>query len=62
MNEYTLLAIRNCSICEGSFDLTKEGGIVGNFGIRPVVFCPDCYASITDMVSQTCFKCQNDDE
>ena len=36
--------------------------IAGNFGICPVAFCVWCYASIVDMVSQGCLRCQEDDD
>tara|TARA_R100001377_G_C3189879_1_gene110111 strand:+ start:1753 stop:1971 length:219 start_codon:yes stop_codon:yes gene_type:complete len=51
-----------CSICKSPVDLENEGGVSGNFGICPVAFCVWCYASIIDMVSQTCSRCQEDDE
>ena len=51
-----------CSICESEVDLEGEGGIAGNFGICPVAFCVWCYASIVDMVSQGCLRCQEEDE
>ena len=41
-----------CSICNCPFDLEKEGGVTGFFGIRPVTFCPDCKVGIWDMVDQ----------
>tara|TARA_R100001369_G_scaffold12816_4_gene27036 strand:+ start:782 stop:1012 length:231 start_codon:yes stop_codon:yes gene_type:complete len=51
-----------CSICESEVDLEGEGGITGNFGICPVAFCVWCYASILDMVSQGCLRCQEDED
>tara|TARA_R110002051_G_scaffold21077_1_gene56430 strand:- start:258 stop:467 length:210 start_codon:yes stop_codon:yes gene_type:complete len=51
-----------CSICESEVDLENEGGIAGNFGICPVAFCVWCYASIVDMVSQGCLRCQEEDD
>jgi len=51
-----------CSICEGPVDLEDEGGIAGNFGLCPVAFCVWCYASIIDMVSQGCERCQREEE
>tara|TARA_R110000796_G_scaffold56315_1_gene130584 strand:- start:364 stop:579 length:216 start_codon:yes stop_codon:yes gene_type:complete len=51
-----------CSICEADVDLEGEGGIAGNFGICPVAFCVWCYASIVDMVSQSCLRCYEDEE
>lgn len=50
-----------CSICESPVDLEGEGGIAGNFGVCPVAFCVWCYASIVDMVSQGCARCQEDE-
>ena len=49
-----------CSICESPVDLESEGGIAGSFGVCPVAFCVWCYASIVDMVSQGCLRCQED--
>ena len=51
-----------CSICDNDFYMEDEGGIAGNFGICPVAFCVWCYASIVDMVSQGCLRCQGDEE
>jgi len=51
-----------CSICDSPVDLDGEGGIAGNFGISPVAFCVWCHASIVDMVSQSCYRCQEDAE
>jgi hypothetical protein len=40
-----------CNVC--SCDFTEdEGGVLGHFGILPVAFCPTCYSSMVDMVSQ----------
>lgn len=47
-----------CSICNSPVDLDGEGGIAGNFGICPVAFCVWCHASIVDMVTQSCSRCQ----
>ncbi len=47
-----------CSVCSSIFDIEEEGGINGTFEIIPVAFCPWCYSSITDMVEQMCFRCQ----
>ena len=47
-----------CSICDSPVDLDGEGGIAGNFGICPVAFCVWCHASIVDMVTQSCSRCQ----
>ena len=41
-----------CTICGGNFDLEKEGGVEGDFGILPVAFCPTCKACIFDFVEQ----------
>ena len=51
-----------CSICDSPMNLQEEGGIQGNFGICPVAFCVWCYASIVDMVSQGCLRCQEEDD
>ena len=42
----------NCSVCDVDFDECAEGGIVGDFGILPVAFCPTCLACMYDMVEQ----------
>jgi hypothetical protein len=40
-----------CNVC--SCDFTEdEGGTIGYFGMLPVAFCPTCYSSMVDMVSQ----------
>jgi hypothetical protein len=44
-----------CNVCSCDFDIDKEGGIAGEFGILPVSFCPTCYASMCDMVEQLTF-------
>lgn len=42
-----------CSVCQCEFDPEEEeGGIIGDFGILPVAFCPTCYASMDDMIRQ----------
>ena len=60
-----------CSICNGDFDLDKEGGSEGYIGILTVQFCPTCKAGIHDFVDQTrlpweCPRCgymeEDDDE
>jgi len=43
---------KTCSVCQCKFDIEREGGISGNFGILPVDFCPTCYACMVDMVHQ----------
>ena len=40
-----------CSVCSCDFT-DDEGGVIGYFGILPVAFCPTCYSSMVDMVSQ----------
>ena len=40
-----------CNICSCEFT-EDEGGVLGYFGILPVAFCPNCYSSMVDMVSQ----------
>ena len=49
-----------CSICNSPGDLDGEGGIAGDFGVCSVAFCVWCHASIVDMVSQGCSRCQED--
>ena len=39
---------RDCTICDGPFDLDQEGGRIGEIGILPVAFCPTCLAGIID--------------
>jgi len=51
-----------CSVCDSVFDIEAEGGIAGEFGICPVAFCPWCFASMTDMVQQGCYRCQEERE
>jgi hypothetical protein len=38
--------------CDGNDVGEDEGGVVGYFGILPVAFCPTCYSSMVDMISQ----------
>jgi hypothetical protein len=40
-----------CNVCACNFS-NDEGGVLGYFGILPVAFCPTCYSSMVDMVSQ----------
>ena len=40
-----------CNVCSCEF-VDDEGGVVGYFGILPVAFCPTCYSSMVDMVTQ----------
>jgi len=44
--------MEQCTICDGPFDLEKEGGITGAIGILPVAFCPTCQAGIYDFADQ----------
>ena len=46
-----------CSVCSCEFT-EDEGGILGFFGMLPVAFCPFCFSSMCDMVSQL----SNDDD
>jgi hypothetical protein len=40
-----------CNVCSCEFT-EDEGGVLGYFGVLPVAFCPTCYSSMVDMVSQ----------
>jgi hypothetical protein len=40
-----------CNVCSCEFH-NDEGGVVGYFGMLPVAFCPTCYSSMVDMVTQ----------
>lgn len=40
-----------CNVCSCAFT-DNEGGVLGYFGMLPVAFCPTCYSSMVDMVSQ----------
>jgi hypothetical protein len=40
-----------CSICNSEYS-EDAGGIKGEFGIMPVVFCEWCFSSIMDMAEQ----------
>ena len=40
-----------CSVCACEFT-EDEGDILGFFGMLPVAFCPFCFSSMCDMVSQ----------
>jgi hypothetical protein len=40
-----------CNVCACDFT-DDEGGIQGYFGMLPVAFCPTCYTSMYDMVTQ----------
>ena len=50
-----------CTICDGPFDIEKEGGVLGDIGILPVAFCPTCAAGIYDFVEQTTWRGELDD-
>ena len=52
----------NCTICEGPFDLEKEGGITGAIGMLPVAFCPTCKAGIYDFADQMWGIAQEEEE
>jgi len=39
------------NVCECEYT-DAEGGVEGYFGIIPVEFCPFCFSSMCDMVSQ----------
>jgi hypothetical protein len=41
-----------CSVCSCDFVPEEEGGIIGEFGILPVQFCPTCLCSMLDMADQ----------
>jgi hypothetical protein len=40
-----------CNVCATKFT-DDEGGVLGYFGVIPVAFCPTCYSSMVDMVTQ----------
>jgi hypothetical protein len=40
-----------CTVCACEFT-DDQGGVLGYFGILPVAFCPTCYSSMVDMLSQ----------
>lgn len=40
-----------CSICSTEFT-EDEGGVVGEFGMLPVAFCPTCFTCMLDMADQ----------
>jgi hypothetical protein len=44
--------LRECTICNGPFDIEAEGGTEGNIGILPVAFCPTCKTGILDFADQ----------
>jgi hypothetical protein len=41
----------NCSICSCEFT-EDESGVIGEFGMMPVAFCPTCFTSMLDMADQ----------
>jgi hypothetical protein len=43
--------LHKCSVCSCEFT-EDEGGLLGYFGMLPVAFCPFCFSSMCDMVSQ----------
>jgi len=51
-----------CTICSGSFDIDKEGGITGDIGILPIAFCPTCFAGVMDMADQVRGKWDDDSD
>ena len=44
--------MEECSICSVEFSIEEEGGIIGEFGILPVQFCPICLCCMLDMADQ----------
>lgn len=44
-------AEHKCNVCLCEFT-DDEGGVQGYFGMLPVAFCPTCYSSMYDMVTQ----------
>ena len=43
--------VMNCSICSCEFT-EDESGVIGEFGMMPVAFCPTCFTSMLDMADQ----------
>ena len=41
-----------CSVCSCEFSPEDEGGVIGEFGILPVAFCPTCLCCMMDMADQ----------
>lgn len=41
-----------CSVCDCSFNAEEEGGVIGDFGILPVAFCPNCFTCMLEMADQ----------
>jgi len=44
---------RKCTVCESKFDIEREGGVQGFFGIIPITFCEFCFNCILDLAEQT---------
>jgi hypothetical protein len=43
---------KRCTVCEIKFDIEKEGGVQGYFGIIPVTFCEYCIDCIVNLADQ----------
>jgi hypothetical protein len=43
--------VNKCTICSCEFT-DDEGGVVGDFGMLPVSFCPTCFTCMLDMADQ----------
>jgi hypothetical protein len=43
--------LHRCTACSCAFS-EDEGGVVGDFGILPMAFCPTCLACMLDMAAQ----------
>lgn len=43
--------MNTCTVCSSEFT-DDEGGVVGNFGMMPVAFCPTCFSCMLDMADQ----------
>ena len=43
---------KRCTICEIKFDIEREGGVQGFFGIIPVIFCEFCFNCVLDLAEQ----------
>ena len=52
MKDLRAIDFKKCTICDIKFEIEKEGGLQGFFGIIPVVFCEFCFNCVLDLADQ----------
>jgi hypothetical protein len=49
MKDLKNIDTKRCTVCEIKFDIEKEGGVQGFFGIIPVTFCDYCFDCVLNL-------------